>query len=188
MRGGWEARAGLGRGGDVEAVSGRGSDADGEAMTPESARMAAASPALERAAAILFARWKPTLVLLLAAGARRRGDLDRCLPSEVSTKVLTEQLRGLEADGIVERVDYRAIRHAGQRHVTYALTPAGQELSRVVQSLAQWGVEQTLYDRGTRARAVQEQEQEGNAPVPRNRVADADDPRLPTLIPFRPGA
>ena len=175
MRDGWEARAGLGRGIDGEAAGGRGFD---------DAAVAAISPALERAAAVLFARWKSTVVLLLVDGARRRGDLDRCLPSEVSTKVLTEQLRGLEADGIVERIDYRAIRHAGQRHVTYALTPAGQELSRVVQSLAQWGVEHTLYDRGAGARAVQG----SDAPVPRNRVAGADDPRLPTLIPFRPGA
>ena len=185
MRGEWEARAGLGRGIDREAAGGREfDDVAAEASNPGPARVAAVSPALERAAAVLFARWKSTVVLLLADGARRRGDLDRCLPSEVSTKVLTEQLRGLEADGIVERIDYRAIRHAGQRHVTYALTPAGQELSRVVQSLAQWGAEHTPYDRGTGARAVQG----GDAPMPRNRVIDADDPRLPTLIPFRPGA
>lgn len=184
MRGGWETRAGLSRGIDGEAVGDRGFDDVAAATSPGPARIGAVSAALEGAAAVLFARWKSTVVLLLVDGARRRGDLDRCLPSEVSTKVLTEQLRGLEADGIVERTDYRAIRHAGQRHVTYALTPAGQELSRVVQALAQWGVEHTPYDCGTSARAVQG----GDTPVPRHRVADADDPRLPTLIPFRPGA
>lgn len=154
MRGGWEARGGLARGIDVGAASGCGSDADDEASNPGSTRVAVISPALERAAAVLCARWKPTLVLLLAAGARRRGDLDRCLPEGVSTKVLTEQLRGLEADGVVERIDYRAIRHAGQRHVTYTLTPAGGELSEVVRSLARWGAMHVVPDAGVSGRGA----------------------------------
>lgn len=100
---------------------------------------AATSAALERAAGAICARWKPTILLLLTAGARRRSELDRCLPATVSPKVLTDQLRGLEADGLVVRIDRRALRHAGQRHVTYSLTPAGEELSGVVQALARWG-------------------------------------------------
>lgn len=184
MRGGCDACAGQGRRVQDEVTSGRGSDVGGEASAREPARVTAVSPALERAAGMLCARWKPTLVLLLAAGPRRRGDLDRCVPDGVSTKVVTEQLRGLEADGIVERVDYRAIRHAGQRHVTYALTPAGQELSCVVRSLAQWSLEHTPGGRVNGARA----RQGGDASVPRNRVAGADAARTPVLLPFRPGA
>ena len=98
------------------------------------------SGALERATAALCARWKSTIVLVLAAGPRRRSELDRCLPADVSQKVLTEQLRGLEADGLVRRVDYRALRRAGQRHVSYELTPAGKEVSSIVQALAQWAM------------------------------------------------
>lgn len=184
MRGGWETRVGLAAGIEAGAVGDRAPNGASEPANPEAARVAVVAPALERAAAVLCARWKPTLVLLLAAGARRRGDIDRGLPEGVSAKVLTEQLRGLEADGIVERIDYRAIRHAGQRHVMYALTPAGQELSRVVQSLAQWGVDHTRYGRGPSARVVQE----GDAPMPRTRVGNADAIRAPARFPFGPGA
>lgn len=184
MRGGWEARAGFGAGIGADALGGRGANAASEPGTPDLARVAVVAPALERAAAVLCARWKPTLVLLLAAGARRRADIDRGLPEGVSAKVVTEQLRGLEADGIVERIDYRAIRHAGQRHVTYALTPAGQDLSGVVRSLAEWGIQHTRYGRGQGAPVVQG----GDAAMTRNRVADADAPRVTDLLPLRPGA
>lgn len=136
------------------------------------------SDAVERAAAALCARWKPTLLLLLATGARRRSELDRCLPDGVSPKVLTDQLRGLEADGIVARVDYRALRHTGPRHVTYALTPAGEELAGVVRSLAEWGATHVATDPGAPARGAPRA-----APVA-HRVVVAADRRTPDL--YRP--
>lgn len=132
---------------------------------------AATSAALERAAGALCARWKPTIVLLLTSGARRRSELDRCLPATVSQKVLTEQLRGLEADGLVARVDHRALRHAGQRHVTYALTPAGEELSGVVRALARWGTAHRVGDpQLSRGQAVLR----GDRPVPRTALDVSD--------------
>ena len=57
----------------------------------------------------------------------------------MSAKVLTEQLRALEADGLVYRVDRTPAGHG--RHVTYALTELGQTLGPAVRSLAQWAVE-----------------------------------------------
>ena len=132
---------------------------------------AAASAAVERAAGALCARWKPTILLLLASGARRRSELDRCLPVAVSQKVLTEQLRGLESDGLVARVDHRALRHAGRRHVTYALTPAGEQLSDVVRALARWG---TAHSVGGSRRPGERSGVRGEQPVRRPPLDVAD--------------
>ncbi|GJG89674.1 hypothetical protein tb265_48550 [Gemmatimonadetes bacterium T265] len=95
--------------------------------------------ALEAAVQLVAQRWKPAVVLCLAAGPRRRRDLEQHLPRGVSAKVLTEQLRALEADGIVRRVDRTPAGHG--RHVTYSLTDLGQALAPAVASLAQWAVD-----------------------------------------------
>ncbi len=147
-------------------------------------RVAVVSPVIERATAVLCGRWKPTLVILLTDGARRRGELDRCLPDDVSPKVLTDQLRGLEADGIVARVDYRALRRRGQRHVTYALTPAGKELSDVVRALAQWGAQHVAGDLDRPGRGARN----GDAAVARQPIAAADRPRAVRYASSRAGA
>lgn len=98
--------------------------------------------ALEAAVQLVAQRWKPAVVLQLAAGPRRRRDLEQQLPRGVSAKVLTEQLRALEADGIVRRVDRTPAGHG--RHVTYSLTDLGQALAPVVVSLAKWAVDHGL--------------------------------------------
>lgn len=98
--------------------------------------------ALEAAVQLVAQRWKSAVVLCLATGPRRRRDLEEQLPRGVSAKVLTEQLRALEADGIVRRVDRTPAGHG--RHVTYSLTDLGQALAPAVASLAQWAVDHGL--------------------------------------------
>ena len=98
--------------------------------------------ALEAAVQLVAQRWKSAVVLCLAAGPRRRRDLEQDLPRGVSAKVLTEQLRALEADGIVHRVDRTPAGHG--RHVTYSLTDLGQALAPAIESLAQWAVNHGL--------------------------------------------
>ena len=102
----------------------------------EEVRMAAA---LELALQTIANRWKPSIVLHLAEGPQRRRDLEQRLPRYVSAKVLTEQLRALETDGLVYRVDRTPAGHG--RHVTYALTELGRTLGPAVASLAAWAVE-----------------------------------------------
>lgn len=98
--------------------------------------------ALEAAVQLVAQRWKSAVVLCLASGPRRRRDLEQHLPRGVSAKVLTEQLRALEADGIVRRVDRTPAGHG--RHVTYSLTDLGQALAPAVASLAQWAVNHNI--------------------------------------------
>lgn len=95
--------------------------------------------ALESAVQLVAQRWKSAVVLCLATGPRRRRDLEEQLPRGVSAKVLTEQLRALETDGIVRRVDRTPVGHG--RHVTYSLTDLGQALAPAVASLAQWAID-----------------------------------------------
>lgn len=51
---------------------------------------------------LLAGKWKPAILFHLCEQTLRFGDLRRCLP-EVSQKVLTAQLKELEADGVIAR-------------------------------------------------------------------------------------
>ena len=72
----------------------------------------------------------------LAAGARRFGELRR-LVTGISEKMLIQQLREMEADGIVARKDYREI----PPRVEYSLTEFGVSLAEALRPLCDWGRE-----------------------------------------------
>src|SRR5689334_23354464 len=67
-------------------------------------RQATHCPA-ESTVAVLGGRWKVVIVWHLLAGTRRFSDLRRALPA-CTPKMLTQQLRELEADGVVRRKVY----------------------------------------------------------------------------------
>src|SRR4051812_24475939 len=73
--------------------------------------------ALERFAA----KWRVLLIYALLAGPQRHAQLRRRLPG-ISQKVLTETLRGMEADGLVRR---RVVKASAPQHVEYELTDLG---------------------------------------------------------------
>jgi DNA-binding HxlR family transcriptional regulator len=79
-------------------------------------------------------KWKLTLIYWLAhgeshfAGLRRRG-------APITPKVLAQQLRELEADGLIERVETGPV----PAPVIYRLTPYGATLLPVVESVRLWG-------------------------------------------------
>jgi DNA-binding HxlR family transcriptional regulator len=101
----------------------------------------AVTRALEAVAPRVWARWKPTILFHLALAPHRRCELDRCLrPFAVSPKVVTDQLRGLEHDGVVVRTDRRAAGLSARRHVTYALSPLGAELVPVIAVFTRWSL------------------------------------------------
>ncbi len=82
----------------------------------------------------LAGKWKVMIVWHLSFGTLRFAELRGLLPG-VSEKVLTEQLRELESDGIVRR----AVTPASPPRVDYSLTPAGDELIPIMQSMCDWG-------------------------------------------------
>ena len=88
----------------------------------------------ELALRVIQGRWKLSILRELIDGVQRFSHLQRALPG-VSQKVLTAQLRELEADGVVARTVHPQV----PPRVDYALTPLGSELVPVLEGLHAWG-------------------------------------------------
>lgn len=91
---------------------------------------------LEAALAIIGGKWKPLVLYHLAHDTLRYGELRRAVGA-VTDKVLIQQLKELEADGIVKRVDHGEI----PPRVDYSLTKFGQTLAQALAPLCQWGTD-----------------------------------------------
>lgn len=83
---------------------------------------------------ILGGKWKPIILHMLAEGTMRFGELRKNIPL-VSQKMLTQQLRELEADGIVARKVYPEV----PPRTEYSLTERGLTLKPILQDLYVWG-------------------------------------------------
>jgi DNA-binding HxlR family transcriptional regulator len=94
---------------------------------------------LDAALAVIGGKWKPLVLYHLAKNTLRYGELQRAVGA-VTHKVLIQQLKELEADGIVTRVDHQEI----PPHVDYSLTPFGQTLAGALAPLCEWGTAHTL--------------------------------------------
>jgi DNA-binding HxlR family transcriptional regulator len=88
---------------------------------------------------LIGGRWKTIILYCLSAGTKRFGEIAVRIP-DISRKVLTEQLKELEADGLIHREQYKEI----PPRVEYSLTDLGKSLSSVIQELEKWGVENVL--------------------------------------------
>jgi DNA-binding HxlR family transcriptional regulator len=89
--------------------------------------------ALER----LAAKWRVLLIYALLAGPQRHAELRRRLPG-ITQKVLTETLRSMEGDGLVER---RVLKDTAPQHVEYALTALGATLREPLAAICAWAAE-----------------------------------------------
>jgi DNA-binding HxlR family transcriptional regulator len=99
-----------------------------------SARPGCTIDRVERALSVIEGRWK-LLILhhLLVRSPRRLSDLQRAIPA-VTQKMLIQQLRALEADGVVRRTVFPVL----PPRVEYALTPAGAALEPALNALHDW--------------------------------------------------
>lgn len=90
-------------------------------------------PRYQRAVEIVGRRWSGAVLRAMLAGASRFGEIQEAIP-DLSSRMLSERLRELEAEGIVERtvVPERPVR------VEYRLTEKGQALNAVVEDLSRW--------------------------------------------------
>lgn len=89
---------------------------------------------LEAALAVIGGKWKFLILYTLIAGPRRFGELRRAVAG-ISEKMLIQELKEMERDGIVARKDYREV----PPRVEYSLTGFGIELSEAVKPLCAWG-------------------------------------------------
>lgn len=91
---------------------------------------------LEAALGVIGGKWKPLVLFHLAQNVHRYGELRRAIGS-VTDKVLIQQLKELERDEIIARVDFQEI----PPKVEYSLTPFGRSLAAALGTLCQWGTE-----------------------------------------------
>ncbi|MBS1663451.1 MAG: helix-turn-helix transcriptional regulator [Bacteroidetes bacterium] len=80
-------------------------------------------------------RWKPLILYNLRGVTLRYGQLRKAIPN-ITEKMLIQQLRELEADGLVTR----EIKPVVPPHVEYSLTPLGDSLSPLLNEMAEWGL------------------------------------------------
>jgi DNA-binding HxlR family transcriptional regulator len=86
---------------------------------------------------IIGGRWKVLILWQLFQGQRRFSELFRALEG-ITQKMLTQQLREMEKDGIVHRQVYPQI----PPKVEYSLTALGESLRPVVDAMCEWGLKQ----------------------------------------------
>lgn len=89
---------------------------------------------VETTLTLIGSKWKVLVLRELAGGTKRFGELQRGV-GNVSQKVLTSQLRAMEDDGLVHREVYAEV----PPRVEYSLTPLGQSLTPVIDTLRIWG-------------------------------------------------
>ncbi|WP_280339620.1 winged helix-turn-helix transcriptional regulator [Nocardia neocaledoniensis] len=99
----------------------------------ESDRQTQAAAVARRIFATLSTKWALTVIEAIGLGERRFAELHRSVDG-ISYKMLTQTLRGLEADGIVARHDHQS----ANPRVDYSLTAAGIDLLTTVHALCAW--------------------------------------------------
>src|SRR6476659_5418326 len=97
---------------------------------------AAAAQDVERAFKVVEGRWKLLILFHLFGGkVLRFSELERAVPA-ISQKMLIQQLRQMEADGMVRRI----VHHQVPPKVEYGLTDWGQALCPALDALLKWAV------------------------------------------------
>ncbi len=102
-------------------------------MKPQYARY---NCALDAAMSVIEGRWKCTIICMLAAnGPLRFSELQKMI-GEITSRILSKQLKELENDGMI----YRKVSSEGKVKVEYSLTDRGRSIIPVLEQLARWGI------------------------------------------------
>ena len=91
---------------------------------------------VETTLSLIGDKWKVLILRDLMPGTKRFGELKKSIGS-VSQKVLTAQLRDMEANGLISRKVYAEV----PPRVEYALTELGQSLKPILDAMWNWGEE-----------------------------------------------
>ena len=95
------------------------------------------SCASRRALELISEKWTALVIFALVGGPKRHADLLRMIEG-VSQKMLTQTLRSLTVDGLIER---RVLDPDPPQHVEYRLTPLGESLAAPLTELCHWAME-----------------------------------------------
>jgi DNA-binding HxlR family transcriptional regulator len=83
---------------------------------------------------VIGGMWKLIIIRELFAGTKRYSQLHRAL-ARVTHKMLAQQLRELERDGVINRTVYPQV----PPKVEYSLTPLGEALGPMLHAMQSWG-------------------------------------------------
>jgi DNA-binding HxlR family transcriptional regulator len=89
---------------------------------------------VEATLSVIGGRWKPVLVCHLLGGRKRFGELRRLTPN-ATERMITLQLRELEADGVIARHVYAEV----PPRVEYEVTEFGRSLEKILVLMQEWG-------------------------------------------------
>jgi DNA-binding HxlR family transcriptional regulator len=89
---------------------------------------------VEATLSVIGGRWKPILLCHLLNGRKRFGELRRLTPN-ATERMITLQLRELEADGVVSRHVYAEV----PPRVEYEITEFGRSLEAILVLMQEWG-------------------------------------------------
>lgn len=90
---------------------------------------------VEYTASLIANKWKIIILRELLTGTKRYNELTRSVVG-ISAKVLTENLRELEKDGIINRKVYPEV----PPKVEYSLTKKGEDLKEVIETMKVFGL------------------------------------------------
>ena len=80
-------------------------------------------------------KWKVLIIRDLLTGTKRFGELKKSVTG-ITQKVLTNNLRQMEADGLIKRKVYAEV----PPRVEYSLTKTGLSLKPILDSMVSWGI------------------------------------------------
>ncbi|MET3288321.1 UNVERIFIED_CONTAM: DNA-binding HxlR family transcriptional regulator [Brevibacillus sp. OAP136] len=83
---------------------------------------------------VIGGKWKCVILCHLTRGAKRTSELKRLMPG-ITQKMLTQQLRELEEDGIINRITFNQV----PPKVIYELSEYGWSLQGILNALCDWG-------------------------------------------------
>ncbi len=85
---------------------------------------------------VINGKWKMAIMSSLFFGKKRYGEIERDIP-KINSRMLSKELRDLEANGIVKRTVYDTIPVT----VEYELTKSGHAFRKVLDVMLEWGLE-----------------------------------------------
>ena len=91
-------------------------------------------PHFHKAVEMVGKRWSGAILAALVEGPRRFGEISETVPG-MSDRLLSQRLREMEAEGLVERT----VEAGSPVRVTYSLTEKGADLDPALRELRAWG-------------------------------------------------
>ncbi len=84
---------------------------------------------------VIQGKWRLPIVLALTFGSKRFGEIQRDIV-DISPKMLSQELKALEQNKIINRTVYDSMPVT----VEYSLTPLGQSMKKMLDELLNWGI------------------------------------------------